>query len=168
MKAKAMAERKKVVRTGGRQDGKRLDILSTVRLLWKLKNLDTLQVILRLLPISIGGRCSPSRSLLPIACCLLTLFAYCLFPSSASAQGNYEIQVYGSDLVPEGTTMVELHSNYTVSGTEAVPGSRFAADGTEPTSGALHETVEITQGFTTWFETGFYIFTSAHSGFGYE
>jgi hypothetical protein len=64
--------------------------------------------------------------------------------------------------------MVELHSNYTVSGTNAAPGSRFAADGTEPTSGAQHETIEITQGFNDWFETGFYIFTSAHSGFGYE
>jgi hypothetical protein len=107
-----------------------------------------------------GLRCLPCLSLLPIA--------YCLLPSPASAQGNYEIQVYGSDMAPAGTTMVELHSNYTVSGTEAVPGSRFAADGTEPTTNALHETVEITQGFTTWFETGFYIFTSANSGFGYE
>ncbi len=98
----------------------------------------------------------------------LFLIAYCLVPTVACAQGNYEIQVYGSDIVPPGSTMVELHSNYTVSGTKAAPGSRFAADGTEPTSGALHETVEITQGFTNWFETGFYIFTSARRGFGYE
>ena len=35
----------------------------------------------------------------------------CLF-----GQGNYEIQVYGSDTVPPGRTMVELHSNLTVSG----------------------------------------------------
>lgn len=99
--------------------------------------------------------------------CLL-LIAYCVLPALAHPQGNYEIQVYGSDLVSPGTTMIELHSNYTISGTKPVPGSRFAEDRTEPTSGAVHETVEITQGFTDWFETGFYIFTSAHRGFGYE
>ena len=99
--------------------------------------------------------------LLPIAYSLL-------LAQSAHAQGNYEIQVYGSDTVDPGTTMIELHSNYTVSGTKAAAGSRFAEDGTEPTHHALHETIEITQGFTDWFETGFYIFTSAHSGFGYE
>src|SRR5690349_14935791 len=38
-------------------------------------------------------------------------------PSWAHAQDNYEIQVYGSELVPRGRTMVELHSNFTVSGT---------------------------------------------------
>jgi hypothetical protein len=96
------------------------------------------------------------------------LVAYCALALPARAQGNYEIQVYGSDLVSPGSTMVELHSNYTASGTRAVAGSRFAADSTEPTTDALHETVEITQGFTDWFESGFYVFTSAHSGFGYE
>jgi hypothetical protein len=99
----------------------------------------------------------------------LVLVACCLFLTcSARAQGNYEIQVYGSDMTAPDTTMVELHSNYTISGTRAIPGSRFAEDGTEPTTGAVHETVEITQGFTDWFETGFYIFTSARHGFGYE
>lgn len=102
-----------------------------------------------------------------IANCLLVI-VYCFVPVVASAQGNYEIQVYGSDMVPPRNTMIELHSNYTVSGTKAAPGSPFAADGTEPTTGAIHETVEITQGFANWFETGFYIFTSAHRGFGYE
>jgi hypothetical protein len=33
-----------------------------------------------------------------------------------------------------------------------------------PTSHQLTETIEITHGFTEWFDTGFYIFTSAHSG----
>ena len=99
--------------------------------------------------------------LLPVAYCLL-------LPGTARAQGNYEIQVYGSDTVDPGTTMIELHSNYTVSGTRAAPGSTLAEDGTEPTHHALHETIEITQGFADWFETGFYIFTSAHGGFGYE
>lgn len=101
-----------------------------------------------------------ANPILFIACCFISLIAH--------GQGNYEIQVYGSDTVSPRSTMIELHSNYTVSGTKPVPGGRFADDGTEPTKGAVHETVEITQGFTDWFETGFYIFTSAHRGFGYE
>jgi hypothetical protein len=70
------------------------------------------------------------------------------------AQGNYEVQVYGSDLVPKNVTMVELHSNFTVSGTKE------KIDGVLPTQHAEHETVEITHGWNEWFETGFYIFTS--------
>ena len=33
-------------------------------------------------------------------------------------QGNYEIQVYGSDTVSPGNTMVELHSNFTLNGSK--------------------------------------------------
>jgi len=77
-------------------------------------------------------------------------------------QGNYEIQVYPSDVVKPGCTMVELHSNFTVEGTKDV------IDGQLPTEHQLHETVEITHGFTSWFETGFYIFTSAGPGQGYQ
>lgn len=73
------------------------------------------------------------------------------------AQGNYEVQVYGSDLVAPKVTMVELHSNFTASGTKGV------VDGVLPTQHAEHETVEITHGFNEWFETGFYIFTSIQS-----
>jgi hypothetical protein len=78
------------------------------------------------------------------------------------AQGNYEIQVYGSDLVETGHTMVELHSNFTFEG------SKSNSDGTYPTNHQLHETIEITHGFTDWFETGFYIFTSSQSGYGID
>jgi hypothetical protein len=70
------------------------------------------------------------------------------------AQGNYEVQVYGSDLVAPNVTMVELHSNFTASGTKGV------IDGVLPTNHAEHETVEITHGFDEWFECGFYFFTS--------
>jgi len=70
------------------------------------------------------------------------------------AQGNYEVQVYASDLVSKGVTMVELHSNFTASG------SKTTTDGTLPTNHQVHETVEITHGFNEWFETGFYQFTS--------
>ena len=69
------------------------------------------------------------------------------------AQGNYEVQVYGSDLVPKGSTMVEMHSNFTAKGS---PGG----DGVLPTNHAEHQTLEITHGFNEWFECGFYQFTS--------
>ena len=38
----------------------------------------------------------------------------------ARAQDNYEIQVYGSDLVDPGHTMVELHSNFTIDGSKTI------------------------------------------------
>jgi hypothetical protein len=85
-----------------------------------------------------------------------------LCPSDGKAQGNYEIQVYGSDLVSPGKTMVELHSNFTFQG------SKTQQDGVLPTNHQLHETIEITHGFTDWFETGFYIFTSAQNGQGLD
>ncbi len=50
--------------------------------------------------------------------------------------------------------MVEIHSNFTASGTKDV------VDGVLPTNHAVHETLEITHGFNDWFETGFYQFTS--------
>ena len=80
----------------------------------------------------------------------------------ALAQDNYEIQVYGSDTVAPGRTMIELHSNFTFEG------SKDAVDGMFPTEHALHETVEITQGLTPWFETGFYIFTSYRQQQGWQ
>lgn len=78
---------------------------------------------------------------------------------AARAQGNYEIQVYGSDTVAPRTTMVELHSNFTAKG-------HPAEDGVAATNHAEHETVEITQGINDWSEVGFYIFTSEQSELG--
>jgi hypothetical protein len=77
-------------------------------------------------------------------------------------QDNYEIQVYGSELVPVGHTMLELHSNFTAEG------SKTSIDGLYPTNHQQHETVEITHGFTDYFECGFYIFTSIQSGHGWD
>jgi len=88
------------------------------------------------------------------------LFALALAP--AHAQGNYEVQVYGSELVPPARTMVELHSNFTFEG------SKTEVDGVLPDIHALHETIEITEGFTSWFETGFYIFMSYRGPEGYQ
>jgi hypothetical protein len=80
----------------------------------------------------------------------------------ARAQGNYEIQVYGSETVAPRSTMVELHSNFTADG------RRETIDGEAPTRHAEHETVEITQGINDWSEVGFYIFTSEQSGLGVQ
>ena len=74
--------------------------------------------------------------------------------ASLRAQGNYEVQVYSSELVPKNVTMVELHSNFTPNG------MKQTIDGVLPTNHAVHETVEITHGFSEWFECGFYIFTT--------
>lgn len=86
---------------------------------------------------------------------LSALFAFIF--TGLKAQDNYEIQVYGSDLVDTGHTMVELHSNYTFNGITA------PVDGQLPTNHVVHETVEITHGWTPWFETGFYFFNSLGS-----
>ena len=80
----------------------------------------------------------------------------------AKSQDNYEIQVYGADTVEPGHTMVELHNNFTFEGSKTVQ------DGMRPTNHQWHETIEITHGFTDWFETGFYIFTAAQNGFGWD
>src|SRR5690242_20898412 len=77
------------------------------------------------------------------------------------AQDNYEIQVYPSETVPSGITMVELHSNFT-------PIGQTIADGVRPTQSAVHETVEITRGITPWFEIGFYFFTNITNGYGWQ
>jgi hypothetical protein len=93
---------------------------------------------------------------------LTLVTAYAFFSAPSHGQDNYEIQVYASDTVEPGHTMVELHSNFTIDG------SKSAQNGLLPTNHALHETVEITRGFTDWFETGFYIFTSERSGQGVQ
>jgi hypothetical protein len=58
--------------------------------------------------------------------------------------------------------MLELHSNFTFQGSKEI------VNGVLPTNHALHETVEITHGFSDWFETGFYVFTSAKNGYGLD
>lgn len=96
------------------------------------------------------------RNLL-IFCCLLLAAA-----ATVRGQDNYEIQVYGADLVEPGHTMLELHSNFTINGSKTIE------DGVYPTNHAEHETIEITHGFNDWLEVGFYIFTSERSGQGVQ
>jgi len=85
---------------------------------------------------------------------LLLSALFVLLFTGLKAQDNYEIQVYGSETVDSGHTMFELHSNYTLNGSTTV------VDGQLPTNHVVHETVEITHGWTPWFETGFYFFNS--------
>ena len=77
-----------------------------------------------------------------------------LFSENSVAQENYEIQVYASPTVSKDTTMVELHSNFTFDGEKNIVKDVL------PTNHILHETIEITHGFTDWMELGFYIFTA--------
>lgn len=108
-----------------------------------------------------GSRCK--AVIMGVFCVLLLMGS-----GRALAQDNYEIQVYGADTVAPKTTMVELHSNFTEDGSKPLPGSQFAAGGMYPTNHVEHETVEITQGITSWSEVGFYIFTAARDGQGWQ
>ena len=93
---------------------------------------------------------------------LLLLGTVALPPTQVAPQANFEIQVYGSETVPAGSTMVELHSNVAAQGTTST------IDGVQPTQGAFHETIEVTHGWTPWFETGVYLFTSIQPDGGWE
>jgi hypothetical protein len=81
--------------------------------------------------------CSPRIATLAL-CTVVALAPF------ARAQDNYEIQVYGSDTVLPRSTMVEIHSNFTVNGSKTVE------DGMLPTNHAEHETLELTQGINDW------------------
>jgi len=81
---------------------------------------------------------------------------------SAVAQGNYEIQVYGADTVAPKTLMAELHSNFTPEG------QKYSIDRVIPTNHQEHETLELTEGITSWSEIGFYVFTSEQDGHGVQ
>jgi hypothetical protein len=93
---------------------------------------------------------------------LLPVLLLGALPALAQAQGNYEIQVYGSDTVPPQNLMVELHSNFTFKGQDET------VDDVYPTTHQLHETLELTTGITGWSEVGFYVFTSEQNGHGIQ
>ena len=90
------------------------------------------------------------------------LVALALLPALASAQGNYEIQVYGSDTIPAKSLMIELHSNFTVAG------QKDTIAGVYPTEHQEHESLELTAGINDWSEVGFYLFTSEQDGHGVQ
>lgn len=89
----------------------------------------------------------------PISVLLIMVLSLCS-SSLILAQDNYEIQVYASELTEKHHTMFELHSNYTLNGSTVMQGNVY------PSNHVIHETVEITHGFSNWFELGSYLFTS--------
>lgn len=103
-----------------------------------------------------------SRPLVPLSVAAI-LAALAFWAGPAAAQGNFEIQVYGSETTAPGTWMIELHSNAAILGT-----TRQDAGPIRPTQDAVHETLEVTRGWTPWFETGGYLFTSIQPDQGWE
>lgn len=81
-----------------------------------------------------------------------------------AAQDDYEIQVYSSPTAPKGNTLFELHSNFTPVGNKQYSDKIF------PSDKILHETLEITHGFSDVFEMGIYFFnafgSNGRSGYG--
>ena len=73
-----------------------------------------------------------------------------------AAQDLFEIQVYPYDTVEPGRTMLEFHTNFTPSGTKT------AEQGVFPNHRQFHLTLEITHGWTKYFETGFYLETAPY------
>lgn len=74
----------------------------------------------------------------------------------AAAQDLFEIQVYPYDTVEPGHTMLEFHTNFIPSGTKNTEDGLYANDR------QFHETIEITHGFTSFFEVGFYLETAPY------
>jgi hypothetical protein len=117
-----------------------------------------------MMAISVEPRKAPDtmnvRWLLVLVLASLALAVSAAVP--CQAQDNYEIQVYEYDTVPPASTMFELHSNFTAEGSKTV------TNGLLPSNHAEHETLEITQGISNWFEVGFYVFTSIQSDGGWQ
>lgn len=88
----------------------------------------------------------------------ISIFLFLLSNLVKAQGGQYEIQVYGSELVSPHTTMVELHTNYTPIGFTNTDPYGVLAD-----QGVFHETIEITHGWTPYFETGLYFFNTLGS-----
>lgn len=102
------------------------------------------------------------RLSLLIACLALTP------RSTLRAQANYEIQVYPSETADKNTTFFELHSNFTGAGSKAPCVFTTTSPCVFATDRQLHETLEITHGFSDIFEVGVYFFTSAGPGQGWQ
>ncbi len=93
---------------------------------------------------------------------VITVFIFIVCLGKIQAQNNYEIQVYESQTQAPGSSMFELHSNFTFKGSTQI------VDGVLPSNHSLHETLEITTGVTPIFEIGVYFFTNYTSGYGYQ
>ena len=87
----------------------------------------------------------------------LPVFFFIILAVNVEAQDDYEIQVYNSSTTPKGYTLFELHSNFTPVGNKQYSDKIF------PSDKILHETLEITHGFSDFFEVGFYFFNAIGS-----
>jgi hypothetical protein len=76
--------------------------------------------------------------------------------SAASGQDLFEIQVYPYETVAPGRTMVELHTNFFPEGAVDTPPGEFV------NHHQVHSTLEVTHGFTRYFECAGYLVTAAH------
>ena len=94
-----------------------------------------------------------TKVLKPVFITLVVVVAL-FFPKLAKTQENYEIQVYSSPTAAKNTTIVELHSNFTLDGEKEIKNEVL------PSNHMFHETVEITHGISEWMEVGFYIFNA--------
>lgn len=86
----------------------------------------------------------------------LALLVVCSAAATARAQDLFEIQVYPYETVPPGRTMVELHNNFFPSGTKDAPPGEFAEHH------QAHTTLEVTHGFSEYFECAGYLVTALH------
>lgn len=98
----------------------------------------------------------------PLRLSIVAMFLFLPSLNLVHAQDNYEIQVYSSEMEKPGTTMLELHSNFTAQG------STTSRDGLVPTNHAVHETLEVSHTFTDWLETGVYVFSSIQPDGGWQ
>jgi hypothetical protein len=90
-----------------------------------------------------------------LAALVLTLVFVCA-GTPAGAQDLFEIQVYPYDIVEPGHTMLEFHTNFIPSGTKITDRGVFA------NHHQFHVTMEITHGFTKYFETALYLETAPY------
>src|SRR5437016_1591896 len=78
----------------------------------------------------------------------------------AGAQDRFGFQGYPYDTVEPGPTMLEFHTSFVPSGTTDT------AEGLYANHHQFHVTMEVTHGFTKYFETGFYLETAYVPGVG--
>jgi hypothetical protein len=93
-----------------------------------------------------------ARVFLALAALVLSL----LSARPAAAQDLFEIQVYPYQTVEPGRTMVEMHTNFFPGAAVETPPGEFA------NHHQVHTTLEVTHGFTSYFECAGYFVTAAH------
>lgn len=87
---------------------------------------------------------------------MVTSVLYFTGPAGTAAQDLFEIQVYPYETVEPHRTMTELHTSFFPSGTKDAAPGEFAMDHQQ------HLTLEVTHGFTNYFELAGYLVTAGH------